>query len=71
MTQSEKERLAALPPYTGVPSGPYKRHYDAWLKSPEGQRVTKAGRPRTGYLDVMLALHTTGLTKAEIDEAFK
>ncbi len=34
---SKKER-AKVPPYR-VPSGPYLKYYEEWLKTPEGQRI--------------------------------
>ncbi len=43
MTEYEamsKAERAKVPPYH-VPSGPYLKYYEEWLKTPEGQRCRK------------------------------
>lgn len=70
---TKKER-AALPPYTGVPSGPHLKHYEAWLKTPGGQRVEAEKAKRShfnGYLDFMLDLCNVGVTQEQIDKFLK
>lgn len=57
-------------PYLGVPSGPYRCHYEAWLKTPEGQRIAR-DRSRVrykGYIDFMLDLVTVGVTRENFDK---